>query len=94
MHIGAQTFYLEITDGRTLKDKRQVVRSLLDRARAHFRVAAAEVDHLDSPRWATIAVVTVARERAQANRTLEGVAELVEAEPRAVILERKVEFFP
>ncbi len=92
MHIGAQVFYLEITDGRTLKDKRQVVRSLLDRARARFRVAAAEVDHLDCTQYATIAVVSVANERPQVSRVLEAVAEMVEAEPRALVLERKIEF--
>jgi len=92
MHIGAETFELEITDGITLKDKRQVIRSLLDRARVRFRVAAAEIDQLDSPRWATIAVVTVANEQVHANQVLEAVAQLVESEPRVMVLERKVEF--
>ena len=92
MHIGAETFDLEITDGITLKDKRQVLRSLLDRARFRFRVAAAEIDHLDSPQWATIAVVTVSNEQVHANQVLEAVAQLVESEPRVIVLERKVEF--
>ncbi|NIM05691.1 MAG: DUF503 family protein [Armatimonadetes bacterium] len=92
MHIGTQTFMLEITDGLTLKDKRQVVRSLLDRARSRFHVAAAEIDHLDSPRWATIAIVTVSNDLAVANRTLEKVAQMVESEPRALIVERNVVF--
>jgi uncharacterized protein YlxP (DUF503 family) len=92
MHIGAETFELEITDGITLKDKRQVIRSLLDRARVRFRVAAAEIDQLDSPRWATIAVVTVANDQVHANQVLEAVAQLVESEPRVMVLERKVDF--
>lgn len=92
MHIGAETFELEITDGITLKDKRQVIRSLLDRARVRFRVAAAEIDQLDSPRWATLAVVTVANDQVHANQVLEAVAQLVESEPRVMVLERKVEF--
>jgi hypothetical protein len=92
MHIGAETFELEITDGITLKDKRQVLRSLLDRARVRFRVAAAEIDQLDSPRWATLAVVTVANDQVHANQVLEAVAQLVESEPRVMVLERKVEF--
>jgi uncharacterized protein YlxP (DUF503 family) len=93
MHIGVETFFLEITDGITLKDKRQVVRSLLDRARSRFRAAAAEIDHLDSPKWATIAVVTVSNDQTIANRTLEKVAQMVESETRALILERNVEFY-
>jgi uncharacterized protein YlxP (DUF503 family) len=54
--IGAATVELEVTDSRTLKDKRQVVKALLDRLRERFNIAAAEVDHLDSPRFATLAV--------------------------------------
>ena len=53
---------LEITDGLTLKDKRQVIRSLLDRIRGRFNVGAAEVDQLDSVRYATLAMVGVANE--------------------------------
>jgi len=93
MHVGAETFFLQITDGLTLKDKRQVVRSLLDRARCRFRVAAAEVDHLDSSRWATIAVATVSNDQSVASRVLEKVAQMVESEPRVLVLERTVEFF-
>ena len=93
MHIGVETFYLEITDGLTLKDKRQVVRSLLDRARARFHVAAAEIDQLDSPRFATIAVATLSNEKAVVNRALEQIAHMVEGEPRAVVLERNIELF-
>ncbi len=92
MHIGVETFFLEITDGITLKDKRMVVRSLLDRARNRFHVAAAEIDHLDAPNFATIAVVTVSNDHAVANRTLELVANMVEDETRALVLERNIEF--
>jgi uncharacterized protein len=91
MYVSAEVFYLEITDGITLKDKRQVVRSLLDRARSRFHVAAAEIAQLDSPRYATIAVVTVSNDETQNARVLEAVARMVEGETRAVVLERNVE---
>ena len=91
--IGAEVLVLEITDGRTLKDKRQVVRSLLDRARAHFRVAAAEVEDLDSPSRATLAVVMVANEQTRVDQILQRVAEMVEAEPRVFVISRTTEYF-
>jgi hypothetical protein len=89
--LGALTLRLEITDGRTLKDKRQVVRSLLDRLRSRFNVSAAEVGDLDSPRFATLAAAVVANEKAFLHQMLEKLADFVEAEPRAVLLERSVE---
>jgi uncharacterized protein len=91
--IGAEVFILEITDGRTLKDKRQVVRSLLDRARSRYRVAAAEVEDLDSPGRATIAVVAVANEQPRVDSVLQRVAEMVEAEARVFVISRNTEYF-
>jgi uncharacterized protein YlxP (DUF503 family) len=91
MVIGAAKFELEITDALSLKDKRQVVRSLLDRLRNNLHVAAAEVDRLDSHRFATIAVVTVSNDGAVVHRALEKANSLVESEPRATTLDYSVE---
>ncbi len=42
--IAFLTLELRIEHAQSLKDKRQVVRSLKDRLRAHFNVAVAELD--------------------------------------------------
>jgi hypothetical protein len=92
MHIAALSVELEITDGITLKDKRQVVKSLLDRIRNRFNVSAAEVGHLDSPRFATVAAVAVANEQPFVDEVLAKVANLIEGEPRVLVLQRDLEF--
>lgn len=92
IHIALLTLELEITDGITLKDKRQVVRSLLDRIRGRFNVSAAEIGGLDSPRSAVLAVVAVANEHAFVDETLAKVANLAHSEPRAVVLAQGLEF--
>ena len=91
MVIGAATFELEITDGVTLKDKRQVVRSLLDRLRHQLHVAAAEVEHLNSHQFATIAVVTVSNQDAVAHRTLAYANTLMNSEPRVQVMDFRTE---
>jgi len=90
--IASLVIELEIGDGVTLKDKRHVVRSLLDRIRGRFNVGAAEVDHLDSVRFATIAMVGVANEHRFLNEMMSKVANLVEGEPRVVVLDQSLEF--
>ena len=45
--IAFLTLELHIEAAQSLKDKRQVVRSLKDRLRAHFNVAVAELDPAD-----------------------------------------------
>jgi len=92
MHIAALRVQLEITDSLTLKDKRQVVRSLLDRMRGRFNVSAAEVADNDSRRYATLGAVAVANERRFLDEMMAKVADLIEGEPRVVVLVRELEF--
>jgi len=55
--IAFLTLELSIEHAQSLKDKRQVVRSLKDRLRAHFNVATAELDPSSLWNRATIGVV-------------------------------------
>ena len=91
MFIGAATIELEITDSLTLKDKRHVVKSLLDRIRARFNVSAAEVDRLDSPRHAVLALAAVANDQAYVHGLLEKALDLIESEPRALVSDYSIE---
>jgi hypothetical protein len=92
MHIASLVVELEISDGVTLKDKRHVVRSLLDRIRGRFNVGAAEVEQLDSVRYCTLAMVGVANEQRFLNEMMSKVADLIEGEPRVVVLDHALEF--
>jgi uncharacterized protein len=91
MHIGVATIRLEITDALTLKDKRSVVRSLLDRIRAGFNVSAAEIGSLDAHTEAVIAVVGVANDGRYVNGQMELVINLIERDPRALMLDYELE---
>jgi uncharacterized protein YlxP (DUF503 family) len=92
MQIAALRVELEITNGRTLKDKRRVVRSLLDRLRSRFNVSAAEVGNNDSVRYATLAAVAVANQRSFLDEMLAKAADLIESEPRIAVLAEELEF--
>ena len=73
--VGLLTLELQIQHAHSLKDKRQVIRSLKDRIRSRFNAAVAEVDHQDSWQRATIAVVTVSGDRPYAEELLQKVEE-------------------
>ncbi len=45
MPVGLLTLEIYIPDAHSLKDKRQVIRSLKDRLRSRFNVAVAELDY-------------------------------------------------
>ncbi len=59
MNVGVLRFSLRIAESGSLKDKRQVVRSVMQRLRNKYQVAVAEVDDNDAWQIATIGVACV-----------------------------------
>jgi uncharacterized protein len=85
MHIGILTLRLRLEGAESLKDKRQVVRSLIERMRGKFNVSASEVDDLDVWRRATVGVAVVTNDPRFANQVLSQVVNYVEADGRAIL---------
>ena len=61
--VALLTLELHIEGAHSLKDKRQVLRSLKDRLRGQFNVAVAELDHTDLWQRATLGVVSISDSR-------------------------------
>jgi len=61
--IAFLTLELRMEAAHSLKDKRQVVRSLKDRLRAHFNVSVAEMEATGLWQRATIGVVSISDSR-------------------------------
>jgi hypothetical protein len=61
--IALLTLELSIEAAQSLKDRRQVVRSLKDRLRSSFNVAVAELDAAELWNRATIGVVSISSSR-------------------------------
>jgi len=61
--IAFLTIELRIEAAQSLKDKRQVVRSLKDRLRASFNVSVAELDASNLWNQATVGVVSISDSR-------------------------------
>jgi uncharacterized protein len=69
--VGIVRLVLQIPESRSLKDRRQVVRSLKDRLKAKLPVAVAEVGDVELYQRADVGVTTVSREAAQCEQVLE-----------------------
>ncbi len=63
MPIASLTLELHIEAAQSIKDRRQVVRSLKDRLRTSFNIAVAELDNAELWNRATIGVVSVSNSR-------------------------------
>ena len=62
MIVGTLRVRLLIREARSLKDKRQVVKSIKDRLRNHFNVSVAEVEAQDSRQLAVLGMALVSNE--------------------------------
>jgi uncharacterized protein len=63
MPIAFLTLELRIEGAHSLKDRRQVLRSVKDRLRAKFNISVAELDPDDAWQRATIGVVAISSSR-------------------------------
>jgi len=66
----------------SLKDKRRIVKSLIERLKSRFNVAVAEVARHDNKRTAVIGLALVANDKAFAQQQLTGVLNFVYGDPR------------
>jgi len=71
----------------SLKDKRQVRRSLIDKTRQRFNVSIAEVGTQDIHQTLTIGIAVVSGDAAHAQRSLDEVIRFMEANVEAELIE-------
>jgi len=70
MPIGVLTLEIYIPESQSLKDKRQVVRSLKHRLRKRFNVAVAELEGQDSWQRAVVGIVSLSNNAGHLEQSL------------------------
>ena len=92
MVIGLLTLELHFPGARSLKDKRQALRSLETRIRNHHNVSLAEVEHQDLWQRARVAVVGVNTDHAHLESTLVKVAGEAATARDVLLVDQQMEF--
>src|SRR6202051_884779 len=93
MPVGLLTLELHIADAQSLKDKRQLLRSLKDRLRAHFNVAVAELEHQDLWQRSRVGVVSISGDGKHLEESMETIAAESERVLGRDLLSRQIEYF-
>jgi uncharacterized protein YlxP (DUF503 family) len=91
MPVGLLTLELHIPDAQSLKDKRQVLRSLKDKLRRQFNVAVAELDHQDVWQRSVIGVVTLSNEEKHVNEVLQKVLDEADRILGSILINQAIE---
>jgi uncharacterized protein YlxP (DUF503 family) len=86
MIVGISVFELHLPVSRSLKDKRRVVKSLIERVHQRFRVSIAETDFHDLHQRAEIAMaVVVSGGESEMDKLMEEVRNIVESDPEVYL---------
>ncbi len=91
--LGVLTLELRIEHAHSLKDKRQVVKSLKDRLRRKFNVSVAEIDDQELHNSAVVAVAAVSASRPFAKKILEAVEDEAAGVLGPMLVRSGVEWF-
>jgi uncharacterized protein len=91
MVVGALEIHLYLHENQSLKGKRKVVRSIVDRVRTKFNVAVAEVGANDKWQKIEIGVTTVSNDRRVVDSSLNNVLGFVESLWLAEIVDTRIE---
>ncbi len=86
MHIGVCRLMIHVPDASSLKEKRQVSRSLTDRIKNRFNVSVAEVEDNELRQRLTLGISCVSNDSAHANEIISKVVSFVESSRRDVEL--------
>ena len=89
--IAYLTLEIRIEAAHSLKDKRQVVRSILDRLRGQFNVSAAEVEARDHRQLVVLGFAAVGEEAKDVRSCLDQVVAALRRHPVAEFLDHERE---
>lgn len=93
MTVGLLTLEIHIEYAQSLKDKRQVLRSLKDRLRARFNVAVAELAHQELWQRSRVGVVTISGDAKHLEESLAAIAAESENILGRDLVSQEIEYF-
>jgi uncharacterized protein YlxP (DUF503 family) len=91
MIVGSLRVRLLVRESRSLKDKRQVVRSIKDKIRNKFNVSVAEIEALDHRQLAVLGFAMVGNEARHVRETLDAIVQALRGHPVAEFIDHVVD---
>jgi uncharacterized protein YlxP (DUF503 family) len=89
--IGTGKIYLYASWVHSLKEKRMVVKSVIDKVKHRFNVSIAEIENLDMHQSIVIGIACVSNSTKHANSSIQNVIEYIEQNTDAVLENIEIE---
>ncbi len=94
MTVGVARVTFRLHGNQSLKEKRKVVKSLVEKSRHRFAVSVAEVADQDVHQRATLGVAVVGSDGRTLNAVLDRVLDFMDSMGLAEMLDREIEIIP
>ena len=94
MFIGVLNVGLYLSEPQSLKDKRRIIKSLIEKLKNKFNVAVAETGDLDSWNNCSLGIFCISNEAAHADSMLASVLNFIECIGTVELTEVKTEIIP
>jgi len=95
MHVGVCRVKLRLPEALSLKEKRQVLKSITSRVASRFNVSIAEIDDQDLWQLVSLGIAYVSNDKRHTNEVLSKVVNFIaESRIEAEILDYEIEILP
>ena len=91
MVIGVCRVVLSIDDAFSLKEKRHIIKSLIERIKSRFNASVAEIDYNDKWKNAAIGIACVSNEVGHADSMMANIVNFIENDGRAEMIDYSTE---
>ncbi|HHW44043.1 DUF503 family protein [Desulfofundulus thermobenzoicus] len=91
MVVGVLVLELRMGEANSLKSKRRVLKSLLDKVKSRYNVSVAEVGKQDTWQFSTVGVSFISNDSAHVHQTLSAVVRFVEGMGTVELLDVRTE---
>jgi hypothetical protein len=94
MTVGVALVSFRLHEIRSLKEKRRIVKSLVEKSRSRFNVAVAEVADQDAYQKASIGIAVIGNDGRVLNSLLDRIIDFMDALGLADLVSREIELIP
>lgn len=93
MVVGFSELQLRLPSCSSLKEKRQIIKSVKERTRRRFNVSISEIDHHDLRQRAALGIAYVSKTSYQAKKTLAHVVKQIEDLNNTAVIDNTITIF-
>lgn len=91
MFVGVLTVELFIGEAHSLKEKRRVLKSVIDRIKTRFNVSIAEIGEMDAWQRSTLGLSIISNEQAHVHKVFAAVVSFIETQGMLTITDYQIQ---